>query len=587
MKMVMPFEFNQVFHNKKEEDPVEGLKACLKTLCRSETLRYCIHLNLFVSDVNHPLGTLAQQQTLLRMFFDKPDLVRLNNISTLKLDPDRVFFHRMQLLELIRYATLYCPDSNCHKTPIQNKTSKMKFIQAALFASEIAQNKLGTSQELEIKNGSNKREMLLRSIRLTGQTAMQYIDPARAFGRGKILFSDYLPREFPEFQQQFESHTQIKLDEYFSCVFIVLVHYFNINITHDSYIRHLIEPESLYAQIPHMANAFAHYLELSSQNISELQAALWKDGESAEQYSLKPIREKPILHLNGNTAIVIDPILHLETATISPLFLLSRYLADKKINLLGHFGDAFEKYVQDILLKMYEDNGLLLLGNKLMVHGDQICDACVIEDETLILFEMKAAWVRDDKVADPDHTKYLSELRDKYGKRGNAAFQLARAVNFLIDGIWRLEDHDIRKTKRIYPVLVAYDTLLNLPGYFWFFGSEFRAVFEPDAMLNTSKTVMIKHGWEIAPITIITIDVLEDLEASVKNFKLSDLLRDYFAYCDANFRDIDDDLSLSEFINSQYSAKMDRHGNVLKRALDTFEEMKDMIAPSSTNSTVG
>lgn len=585
----IPLSFKQVFQDSNPRDAREALISHLQTLCRSETLRYSIHLNLFVSDLDDPRINLAQQQVLLRMFFSKPEMDRLNQLATLTLRSDytvpTVFFHRAQLLELIRYATLHCPNTNCHRSPVQNKKSKNRFLKSALLASEIALDRMGSEKDLEVISMRTKREKILRFMRVGSQTALQKIDPARSFGRGKLMFSIYLPNEFPDFLGEFESHTQMTLDQYFSCLFIVLSHYYNIPLNQGSHSRHLIKLNLLFEQIPHMAEMFTRYMKLEAQSIDELQTALLVTNDRGENYNLQGIREKPILYLTEDEAIVIDSILHVEKAMISPLFMLSRKLAERKISLQGHFGDAFEKYVQDILKKMYtKSDENLRIGDELVIEGDEICDACVIEGDSLLLFEIKAVWVRDDKIASPDHTEYLSELRNKYGKEGNAAFQLARAVNRLISGEWALKNHMMQRTKRIYPVLVAYDSSLNAPGYFWFFGSEFRTLIEHDAVLKNSKTLMTKSKWEIAPVTIITIDVLENLEASVKNFKLSDLLRDFFAYCDTNFRDIDDDLSLSEFIRRKYVEKMDLNGSVVKKALETFEESVNMINPDLHNS---
>jgi len=582
---LIPLEFKQVYPEKKVRDPEGELAARMRALCRVETIRYCVHLNLFLFDFEKPRLELEQQQVLLRMFFDKIELDRLNMLgigisrSGLALP---TFFHRAQLLELIRYATWYCSDSDCHRTPVANKKSKEKFTEAALLASEIAMNKLESSQDFEGENSEKKPEKLLRSLRLAGQFGWPMIEPERAFGRGKIIFSDYLPNEFPDFHKEFEAHTKLTLEEYFSCLFMMLPYYSGIPIAAGSHNRHLIRPTLMYEEIPHMTNVLARYLELESQSIDELRNALWENGENAGHYSLRSIRERPILRLKEDEAMIIDPILYIEKAMISPLFMLSKNLAEKDI--LGHFGDAFEKYARDILGKICQQSSSdLRFGDELKIQGDQICDACIIEDNILCLFEMKAVWVRDDQIANPDHTKYLSALRNKYGKNANATFQLARAVNRLTSGDWSLKDHDIRSIKRIYPILVAYDPLLNLPGHFGFFASEFRTILEPDTMLKNSKTIMTKSQWEIAPTAIITIDILEDLEASVKNFKLSDLLRDYFAYCDTYFRDIDDDLSLQEFIKRNYETKMDRHGSVTNRAMETFEVLMKAIVPTLSN----
>jgi hypothetical protein len=133
---------------------------------------------------------------------------------------------------------------------------------------------------------------------------------------------------------------------------------------------------------------------------------------------------------------------------------------------------------------------------------------------------------------------------------------------------------------RIYPILIAYDSLLNLIGHFWFCNTDFRIALIPDGILAGSELVMTKGQWEIAPLTIMTVDTLENLEASIKNFSLTQLLHDYFAFCDANFRDADDDLSLPEFIRiSDYAQKMDYRGRVATKALELFDESKQMLLP--------
>jgi hypothetical protein len=578
--IAIPFTFKDLYPNQQVKNITKKLKKCLQSLCLTETLKYCIHLNLFVSDLDTPLYDLTGQQVILQMFFDKQEMKRIYN-----LEEKGIFFHRAQLIELIRYSILYCPDTDCHRSPVQNKKSKQNFIQAALLASDIAMNRVAESLNTDAER-KDKQIQLLKSVRATALSSLLIIDPARAFGRGSIIFSDYMPTEFPEFQKEFEKIVGLTLQDYFLCLFIALAHYYSIPVKQGSHLRHIINKKLLNDQIPHLTHAFTRYLEIDSQTIDDLKKAFWRKGEEQSSFTLKPIREKTILLLDADTFIVIDPIMHLEKALISPLFMLSRELEKQGINLQGHFGKAFEKYVQNILEIIFgieRENNLLLLGDDLKINVEEICDACGVQGNSMFLFEMKAAWVRDDQVFDPDETKYINELRLKYGKNGNAAFQLARAANRLISGEWKIDNHNMRDTKRVYPILICYDPILNTPGHFWFFGSEFRSAFKQDALLKGSKTIMTKAQWEIAPITIISIDILENLESSLKNFLLSDLLRDYFFYCDANFRDTEDDLSLSEFIKRKYHDKMDYRGSVSQRALKTFDELKQIIIPVMEN----
>ena len=56
------------------------------------------------------------------------------------------------------------------------------------------------------------------------------------------------------------------------------------------------------------------------------------------------------------------------------------------------------------------------------------------------------------------------------------------------------------------------------------------------------------------------------------------MLEDYVAYCDAIFRDADDELSLSDFVNdSTYGSKMDRRGSVAQSAIELFEEVMRLV----------
>jgi hypothetical protein len=270
---------------------------------------------------------------------------------------------------------------------------------------------------------------------------------------------------------------------------------------------------------------------------------------------------------------------------IGPLFMLSEDLAKRGVSILGYFGDAFEEYTKMFLRKICNETGeKLLLDDDVKVNGDETCDACIVSGDKLLLFEMKAVWIRDDQVADQDHMRYLLELRQKYGNGKNAAYQLARAVNYFTSGKWKLKGFNICDIKQIYPILVAYDPTLNTPGHSWFFSSEFREALKFDAILEKSKIRMAISQWVVAPITTMTVDILEDLETSVKNFKLSDLLRDYITYCDRHFRDIDDDFSLLNFIHVAYESKIDRHGIVAGKAQEQFHKMIELLVGNQSSS---
>jgi hypothetical protein len=583
MANLVPLTLSDAFPDLRISSHTNALRFRLGQLNRTETLRYCARLNLSVSNPLDPQSSLAQQRTIIGHLLTTGAIRRIGQAAE-KLRRGRhgahfqlMVFHRRQLLELMCWVSVYCPDTAKYSTPVQNNQSKKLFVQAALIASDLV-TEPSSPEDFSDTSREIVREDLLRFVRLSAQGASQVLDPLRAFGRGKMMFFEYLPRECPNFEAEFRSHSGgLSLDEYYSC--LVIIHYLSLKPSPLPWERHIINVAVLHEQLPHLVGSLTKYMSIEAQTVGDLRSAMWRKGDPGK-HDLKPIRQKPILCLTGDSAIVLDPLFQIEKAIVGPLFMLTNHIK----NLQGYFGDAFEKYTQTILRTMYPGN--LLVGDDLRIisrDGEvEIADACLIDGDKLLLFEIKAVWVRDDEVSNPDPGGYISELRRKYGKSGKAVDQLAKAINRLIDGQWVVKDHDIQETRRIYPVLVVYDPLLSTPGHFWFFRSDFRDALKPEGLLPGSKIMMTKGQWEIAPPAIVTIDVLENLEASVKNFDFADLLRDYLDFCDANFRDEDDDLSLSAFINSSpYASKMDYRGSVLSKSLEIFEESMRAIIPES------
>jgi len=579
MHVIVPITLSEVFPNTRVPDPITGIKFRLKQLSRTETLRYCAHINLFVANATKPQNHLAQQLGLVRMFLNEgsvrrverfaQDLRRQKYGNVLRL----TVFHRGQLLELVRWVSQYCPESANYSDPAQNNKSKRIFVEAALLATEIMLERVYGN--INLNNIADVvRQSTLGPVRKSALDASPALDPLKAFGRGHSIFTDYLPLEYPEFLHVFQEFSELSLDEYYACLFVIWAHYQDVDLAHAAQ-RHIIRLPALYEQIPQMAEAIRKYMALETQSPVELQRNLW-GSDDHNHYNLIPLRQKPIMTLSDDTFIVIDPVFHTDKAAIGPLFMLSRHIE----NLMSHFGNAFENYARGVLQIMYPDKNPRLINDlktQSRLGEEEITDACLIEDEQLLLFEVKGKWIRDDKVLQPDYEQYLNELRDKYGK---AATQLARTVNKLVAGEWFIDEHDMSDTQRVYPIMIAYDTSLNVLGNAWFFATEFSNALQADRLSKGSHLVMMKGQWEVAPLIILTVDDLENLETSVSNFRFGDLLHDYIAFRDSTFHGREDSLSLREYINlSKYANKMDYRGSVVSKSVTVFEEAMKRILP--------
>jgi hypothetical protein len=116
----------------------------------------------------------------------------------------------------------------------------------------------------------------------------------------------------------------------------------------------------------------------------------------------RALRERPVLSTPGGLSVVLDPAIYGETLTIGPLFHL---VAEK--NTLGYFGSAFEDYAIDLLRQMYP-TGSGLLAQRLTTNipgrdgagADFEIDATLNDVTEIVIFEMKAAWLREDSLLD-------------------------------------------------------------------------------------------------------------------------------------------------------------------------------------------
>jgi len=212
---LVPLTLSDAFPGVRISNHIDELRSRLGQLSCTETLRYCSYLNQFVSDPVNPQYGLTQQSPLVEQLFTDGAIRNINRTAE-KYSPhlQLTVFHRRQLLELMCWASLYCPDSAKHASPVKNNQSKRLFAQAALIASDLVSE---PSDHRDLFNGNREfvRKHLLKLVRLYAQGASQVIAPERAFGRGKMMFFDYLPQEFPDFEVEFRIHSGgLSLNEY-------------------------------------------------------------------------------------------------------------------------------------------------------------------------------------------------------------------------------------------------------------------------------------------------------------------------------------------------------------------------------------
>ena len=103
--------------------------------------------------------------------------------------------------------------------------------------------------------------------------------------------------------------------------------------------------------------------------------------------------------------------------------------------------------------------------------------------------------------------------------------QLAKSIRKISTHEWRPAGLDLTRTKRVYPILLVHDDLLDAPLFGNFLAGEFKCQLQPDSLDRTGW--MTKGRFRVAPLIVMTIDDLECLEKSLCKFTLVNLLKVY------------------------------------------------------------
>lgn len=566
-------------------------KSLLRDLSLTDTLFWCARLNLVISD-SSAVDHLTRQQFGLNQFLTTEEINAVNNFVQKHGGAQNVtVFFRDQILELIRWVALYCQDYPEDGTTFEDLEIRRKFVQAALIASDVwAQRVFGN--RFSVSDGVDTgRKRALGAIRKSIQTKAP--SPARSLGRGWTLFKDYFSRHCQSFEDEFRSSTSLSVEEYYICLSAIIANFLDPQKGSG-----IFDSNTIGNSTP-CRDLFQKYLGLESQSIDELRDALWSHfpddiscDEDIPPYDYRPLREKPILRAQDGRAIVLDPVFYSEKAFVGPLFLLVARKSKGKVNeLFGAFGNAFERYACDILERMFPDiSGAVTKRLSCNIHGtDQKgneieIDACLNDIIEMVLFEMKAVWIREDEILTENHERYLQHLRKKYSvtrgtsrkRKSKGIGQLVRVIKTLASKEWLGPNQEFSQVQLIYPVLVAHDSLLAVPVYGSFFASEFKTLLSPDAELPSGE---LKKGHiRIAPLIVMTIRVLEDLETSIEHFGFRDLLADYSRSCPDRLTSLHDFIAFSDYKN-----KMFFNRSLAAKGMEILQKSLETVFPAGSD----
>lgn len=557
---------------------IESLCVLLSSLPRTETQFECCRASMVLAGLGDE-DPLDRQRTLVSSLLTQPDIDLLNRLQDEKEKQFAPFF-RGQLLELLRWASLFCPAPKSSFKSFESADVRRRFAAAAFISGHLLMERVGQSNlvvpDTQRLFPAEALPYVVASV-YAGSTATQ---PKRVLGRGIELLGSYYKRYDPDLDEKLQRSVGLTLDEYLLCLGFLVPTFLWMGRSGT-----FIDLTKAASEQPRFQAVFERFARHESQTGNELALALWGNTKAQEHtsntaWSTKPLRERPILRDSWERATIIDARFWEEKSAVGPLFLIIRDAPSRSVtqHVLGAFGKAFEDYACDILERMLRaewEDGFTGFARQLKgrdpVEGEYEIDAVYRCRKQLLAFEVKATFLREDRFGDPE--RFLEHLDEKYVLRDKDGSETARALEQLVricrvvaSGNPLACGFDTTQIQLIHPILITYDAVLSAPKVGEYLAERFMELLEPEDVLPSGQ--VWKGRVRVAPLIVLTANDIENLEDSVVNFRFTQLLFEYEKECETRF------LSLHDYIAiSRYKDMLEPNNRLAQNAKGVLEEI--------------
>ncbi len=518
--------------------------SLLKQLSLTDTLIFCFRVNHILAEWKKSLA--EKQQNIARLFFTPEEIERMFSGSPRIRSFDEIAITiKGPMLLLTQWTVMFCDNQESDGNTFKDPAMRQTFAKAMLIANDLWQKAIKMERMLEPVSTEEARYNLLCTFRQNAagnHLPTQHGSLKAAKGYEMFIDPGYFPKRHPEFAEKFQAVSGLSVEDYYTCLVYMASNIFDGKIDGKSFFQKQQGIDSVDADF---RPTFAKFLELETQNTDDIRHALWGDMQRSDVHRFedapplhdRALRARPFFVTADGRVMLMDPVLFMDKMMDGPLFTLLR--SGKAAYFFQEFGHAFEAFVHEYLKNLYPASALndrlscpLFRAPKGGERNPQeITDACLDYGKEIVLFEIKATFLRQEKIIGGDNEEYVAMLRERYvmTPEGEAkgVTQIANVITRLGSGEYQAVGRNFSTVKKIYPVLLVHDELIDSTMHPYFFANEFVKALKPDAMLPNG--FLRKGRFLVAPMTLMTFENLENLEFSIRKrgFSLKDALEKY------------------------------------------------------------
>jgi hypothetical protein len=538
--------YDEIFPNDAFE--ISDFPRLISGLSRTDSIFRCSRINMMITQPE--MSRFDGQHAVASFLMSTSEIDALNKAVSLRgSGRGSIIFFRGQILEFLRWITLCCTDHPNDGVTFESPDLRTIFLKGLLIASEFWSKRVFSNWVFDNDDMDIKKKMVLGSFRKSIEDQSNAPEIEKSLGRGEMLFGTYIQKHLNNFGEVFENKTGLTIEDYYSCMAAIFANFMNKDSSGIFNIHEINNVEN--------KDILQTYLNMESQSIEQMNQSLWMNynidiAQKIPEYDYRKLRERPFFVAVDGRSIIIDPIFYSEKASIGPLFHVLDKIGE---DIFSSFGYAFEDYTKDFLNRMFNPVSALLIKRftsnvpLFVSKGKSLeIDGCLNDVSDLVLFEIKAVWLREDILRGNDYSKVVAHVLKKYGVSDDTTKgigQLANIVKIIIDKQNDQLFKEFSQVKIIYPVLLVHDVFLSAPLYGQLLANEFRKLLTNKAELDSSGFRI--NNLIVKDLVLVTIEDLENIESLVKYAGFRDFLIDYSNQCSDRMTSVNNFIAASDY----------------------------------------
>jgi hypothetical protein len=533
--------------------------------------------------------------------------------AALESESPRPVFGRWQLLALMKKVLLETTNEG-NQDPRYDDAARRALGDACLMLNDLLFPE-EQIKRLESKSGSDERERINDELMTQWffQSEMIYIpDIFQAIARNDEYFNIF-DRRAAEFKfsdrqtlsMRFEQLAGMQIRQYMRLYFSIYVLHDELRRKHPDAIN--LNPgiinfnkESVFALLEVGAEEQDIFFKRVVTDLPSLRQGVERDlsFNRAWQFDFTTFRDHPLVSIPGNeqgfTCLAFPFLIEKLASGIYHTILNSWAEGDpERDSFQSYWGIVFEQFVNDRLCEGFPTSMLANrfyanpYFNKKKNRSIEVSDAVLDYGDSIVIMEHKGGYLSLDEKYSDDATKLLDGIAKKFGLN-KALKQLPRSIGVLFnednekrDTFSVLDEHgrpvntfdavDVERIRKVYPVLVVQDFSMSLG----FVNRRLKMQFK-----EKMQEYRISSNVHIRPLTLLTVENLENALEHLDEIKLTDFLDEYA-------RDVHDPLKtfndiFDEYLESRgydnkrrYKWSVKRSGEFLNSILEKFRDVKE------------